>query len=105
MLTEASRSQPKAPSELTYLVCVYVFIVLHIHCTLAQKANLCELSTLPYISYIKGVSQASAAQQSRVKDRLLFQDVICCIKLKKKRVQTPLCCYLVESGCLLSFLY
>lgn len=64
MLTEASRSQPKAPSELTYLVCVYVFIVLHIHCTLAQKANLCELSTLPYISYIKGVSQASAAQQS-----------------------------------------
>lgn len=24
---------------------------------------------------------------------------------KKKRVQTPLCCYLVESGCLLSFLY
>lgn len=89
MLTEASRSQPKAPSELTYLVCVYVFIVLHIHCTLAQKANFCELSTLPYISYIKGVSQASAAQHSRapprrVKDRLLFQDVICCIKLKKK---------------------
>lgn len=45
-------------------VCVCVFIVLHIHCTLAQKANFCELSTLLYISYIKGVSQASAAQQS-----------------------------------------